>query len=215
MNRNQNIIRVAVLTVFALLLALPFAFRTRDPRPPADALELIILTPHNEQIRKEFTLRFDEWHRERFGEPVNVVWSTPGGTSEIRKMLAAQYEAALRSGKPIAANADLLFGGGSYEHTKLKRGVKVTVNGEERSTSISAPVELPQAVLDAAYPGDARVGAIPLYDSEGYWFGLAVSGFGIVYNNDRAREHLEHGSRRLGVSLIFVDPDVSRVGWRW
>ena len=42
-------------------------------------------------------------------------------------MLQAQFESALKSGKPVGGTADLVFGGGSYEHDQFKRGVTVRV----------------------------------------------------------------------------------------
>jgi hypothetical protein len=37
--------------------------------------------------------------------------------------------------------------------------------------------------LDEVY-GENIIGDVTLYDSDGHWFGLALSGFGIVYNNE-------------------------------
>ena len=64
--------------------------------------------------RTEANRGFSRWHEAKHGEPVDVAWSKPGGTSEISKMLIASTEAALRDDRPIGGNADLLFGGGSY-----------------------------------------------------------------------------------------------------
>ncbi|MHC5001853.1 MAG: ABC transporter substrate-binding protein [Planctomycetota bacterium] len=173
---------VILLGLLAALIVVPLTLRTgsgvaREGRP------LIIMTPHNEQIRGEFGRAFDAWHRERFGEPVDVIWSVPGGTSEIRKMLVAQWESALKKDDPVGGSADLVFGGGTYEHEVLKRGVEVVVDGETKAASISAPVEIPPEELERIY-GENRVGDSPLYDPERHWFGTALSGFGIVYNRD-------------------------------
>lgn len=181
------ITRIVVFALFVLVLAAPFLFRPSVDPPPENARRLIIVTPHNEQIRTEFRNAFNLWHQERFGEAVNVVYNVPGGTSEIRKMLESQFEAALERGDEPGGAADLVFGGGSYEHTKLKQGVSVTVNGEERSTSISQPLDFDQAWLDEIY-GPNDVGGVPLFDPDQYWFGTALSGFGIVYNRDALAE---------------------------
>ena len=53
-----------------------------------------IITPHNETIRREFGEAFQDWWREKTGESVYVNWLTPGGTSEIRKILNGKYKAA-------------------------------------------------------------------------------------------------------------------------
>jgi ABC-type Fe3+ transport system substrate-binding protein len=118
-----------------------------------------------------------------YGEPAQVVWSVPGGTSEIRRMLISQYKHALETGKEPGGEADLVFGGGSYEHGVLKKTIKATYDGGERTTTISVPATIAKETLEDVY-GENIIGDITMYDPEGYWYGLALSGFGIVYNNE-------------------------------
>jgi iron(III) transport system substrate-binding protein len=178
-----NLPRIAILVCFAALLGVPFLFRPTQARPAGNAEQVIIITPHNEQIRFEFAQAFDEWHRKRFGKPVNVVFNVPGGTSEIRRMLEAQYRAALEAGANPGGNADLVFGGGSYEFDQYKKPIVVEVARETRQTTITVPVDFDQAWLDEIY-GPNVIGGGKLYDPELYWFGVALSGFGIVFNRD-------------------------------
>jgi len=183
----MSTVRVIVVLGFVLLIGVPLVFRPTAEQMPETARRLIIVTPHNEQIRYEFARAFNAWHKKHHGEAVNVIYNVPGGTSEIRRMLQAQFEAALEQNREPGGNADLVFGGGSYEHSKLKEGVTVTVNGETRATSISQPVTFSDAYLNKIY-GANQIGNTHLYDSDRYWFGTALSGFGIVYNRDVLRE---------------------------
>ena len=123
----------------AVLFGVPLLFRGDSDSPPSDAEKVIIISPHNEQIRHEFGLGFSKWHQEKFGQPAQVIWSVPGGTSEIRRMLQSQYTHALETGKEPGGEADLVFGGGSYEHGVLKKTIKVKRKGEEIATTISKP----------------------------------------------------------------------------
>jgi iron(III) transport system substrate-binding protein len=173
--------KATVLSAFVALLAVPFLFRPSEPRAPAGAQRLIIITPHNEQIRYEFRRAFDQWHHEQYGERVNVIWTVPGGTSEIRRMLVAQFTAAIEAGGLPGGDADLVFGGGSYEHTLLKRGVTVRIDGKTRTEPITQPVDFDDVWLYETY-GENVVGDGLLYDPDKHWFGTALSGFGIVYN---------------------------------
>jgi len=179
--------RVLVILVFIGLLAAPFALRPDRPVPPADARRVIIITPHNEQIRTEFGRAFDDWHRRTYDEPALVVWNVPGGTSEIRKMLQAQYEASFAQGRDPGGAADLVFGGGSYEHGVLKKGVQVETDDGPRYEPISAAIDFDDAWLASIY-GANEIGPTPLYDPDHHWFGTALSGFGIVFNRDMLRE---------------------------
>jgi iron(III) transport system substrate-binding protein len=167
----------------AVLFGVPLFFRGDYTEVPEDAQQVIIISPHNEQIRHEFGHGFESWHKKKYNEPAQVVWSVPGGTSEIRRMLISQYKHALETGKEPGGEADLVFGGGSYEHGVLKKSINAKFGEDAVATTISIPAKINQTILDEVY-GENVIGDITIYDPEGYWHGLALSGFGIVYNNE-------------------------------
>lgn len=216
--------RAAILLCLLVVLGVPFVARrvaTREgegpARPEPGTRTLIIITPHIEQIRLEFAAGFDRWHRRRFGEPVYIDWRQPGGTTEIRKQLEAQAQAAISAGlydvtpprtlasptgDPLpeaalragAMEADLFFGGGSFEHTQAKRGIEATVpvNGQPTRVRVRIAARphgggFDQAWLNATY-GPNSVGVERLYDPDQFWFGAALSGFGLVFNRDSLRD---------------------------
>ena len=177
------------------LLALPWAVRPGG-RGTTDrqALSLVIITPHTEQIRFEFERAFSQWHEANYGAPVDIDWRAPGGTSEIRRLLIDQYQAAVRNGEyelidgevviePGRMGFDLLFGGGSYEHDQMKRGFKAVIDGQEVTVPVSVPAGFSQAQLYEWF-GENKIGNQLLYDDEQYWIGTALSGFGIIFNKD-------------------------------
>ena len=169
-----------------ILLAAPFALRPAGEVDERDAPAIVVVTPHNEQIRSEFGQAFERWHERTFGSPARVEWSTPGGTSEIRKLLLSEYTAALEDDLPPGGNADLLWGGGSYEFGLLSRPIEVEVDGVAKSTTVLAAVDFDDAALQAIY-GDGLIAGDPLFDGEHRWFGTALSSFGVVYNRDALR----------------------------
>ena len=185
--RSIDWVRLTVLASFLVVLLLPMLVRSGGPPPDAGATrQVVIITPHNEQIRTEFANAFERWHLAEHDEPVEVVWNVPGGTSEIRRMLQAQATAALKEGRPVGGDADLVFGGGSYEHGELKKGprpVTVVVDGEEvtRHASITTPANLDETLLLEIY-GQREIAGVPLWDPEHYWYGTALSAFGLIYN---------------------------------
>jgi ABC-type Fe3+ transport system substrate-binding protein len=105
------------------------------------------------------------------------VWSVPGGTSEILRMLRSQYAAAAEAGDPPGGTADLFFGGGTWVHEQLSKP----------PVEISAPVDLDDTWLAAVY-GENIIGDALLYDPQKRWFGTALSAFGIVFNRDALAE---------------------------
>lgn len=189
-------IRARWLFVIALaaLLGVPLALAPRDGvGAGAKSDVVVVFTPHNEQIRAEFAEAFARWHERTYGESATVVWSTPGGTSEIRKMLESAYLADLKRGASVGGLGDVLFGGGSNEFMRLAKPLVVETADGQRRTSVLAPVPLDEALLARWYGPRVgglppKVGDVPLYDADGAWYGAALSGFGIVWNRDLVRE---------------------------
>ncbi|MEE2681341.1 MAG: extracellular solute-binding protein [Planctomycetota bacterium] len=198
----MNLVRLLIPLMVVALVLLPLLF-SREPLQDGRGLrQLVIISPHNEQIRTEFARAFEDWHAANHGEDVYVAWSTPGGTSEIRRMLRAQWEAALLEGVTVGGDADLMFGGGSYEFTQLSKPVSVTdANGQKRTATILQSLAFSSAYLDSIYGTVHEIAGVPLYSPDGYWFGAALSGFGIVYNRDVLAE--------LGVSDPTVWADLA------
>jgi len=174
---------VPLACVLAVLIGLPLLVRPQGAVPATGSRRVIVITPHNEQIRSEFGRAFDQWHRNRYGEPATVVWSTPGGTSEISLMLRSSWEAALRDGREPGGDADILFGGGSFEFERLSRPIVATHAGVERQASVLEPSGFDAEWLERML-GTNDIGGRRLYDPDGMWIGAALSAFGVIWNND-------------------------------
>lgn len=135
---------------------LPAAFLPADNRA-------VIITPHNEAIRYEFKRGFEQWHRQRFGEPVVVEWRVLGGTSEALRFVQSEY-----SKKPDGIGIDCFFGGG-LEPFLLLADKKLAQRHE------------PPAEILAAIP--QQLNGMDIYDPRFMWFGAALSSFGILQNS--------------------------------
>lgn len=94
---------------------------------------------------------------------------------------------------------DVFMGGGSFEHNAVRSGlvIRAKINGESVDLRVritvppvgggGAPEGFSQAWLDAKF-GENKVGIERLYDPDQFWFGTALSGFGIVFNRDALSE---------------------------
>ncbi|MCW5775049.1 MAG: extracellular solute-binding protein [Phycisphaeraceae bacterium] len=218
--------RAIVVLALAAILGIPLVLGSRRDTPPPgdDALTLIVITPHVRQIQQEFAEAFDRWHRREHGRAVRIDYRRPGGTSEILKQLQAQFNAALASGRydttpdgrvvlhPGAITFDVMFGGGSYDHTRLKTGDGVSVTLPSAAAPVPVPMSNPagvdQRTLDEWY-GDNAIGSGLLYDPDQYWLGTALSSFGIVYNRDTVHRLL--GRHDLETFDELADPRLA--GW--
>lgn len=195
----MNVRILPFLIAFLLIIGVPFLLRPAggSAAPGQGVPRLIIITPHVTQISAEFGPAFEAWHQRTYGSPVSVDWRGPLGTSEIIKLLQSQYVAAINNGaigstgecKPGTIDYDIVFGGGSFDHGRLKAGegvtIKESIDGKvvSRNLSMSVPAGFPQAKLDEWF-GKNEIGSALLYDPEQYWIGNALSGFGIVYNRE-------------------------------
>ena len=83
-----------VLSTLLLVIAIPFALKPRENLlAPADDT-VVIISPHNEAVRHEFSVAFAQYYKSKTGRSVRIDWRLPGGTSEISRYLAGEYLAA-------------------------------------------------------------------------------------------------------------------------
>ena len=85
---------LVIFAALALIVAAPFALKPQDDLLAAADDTIVIITPHNEQIRYEFSRAFGEHCKKQTGRTIRVDWRMPGGTSEIARYLKGEYYAA-------------------------------------------------------------------------------------------------------------------------
>ena len=157
MNRRpviRSLIRCFLCAGVILPAGVPGAASAQD--------RLVIVSPHWEGIRYEFTRGFDAFYRAETGRTAEIEWMDVGGTSEIIRFIKSEY-----TGRPGGIGIDMMFGGGSDPFMELSR------------LDLLAPYRLPEALLSKL---PAEVGGYPVYDPGYRWYGATMAGFGIVYN---------------------------------
>jgi iron(III) transport system substrate-binding protein len=192
-----------LLVVFAplALLAIPLALREPVADRPSDgARPLVIVTPHNEAIRAEFTRAFRAYAQRELGHDVVIDWRTPGGMSDIGKLINEQYTAVAAERLPgfdratfndpkagdaparqaflasdLGIGIDLLFGGGEFDHR--------TLAGKGYLVDAGLVQAMPEVFHEEIIP--QSLGGETIYDPHGRYYGTALSSFGICYNPDR------------------------------
>lgn len=178
--------RIIILGLLGVVLGVPFIFRPANASNTAGAADgsqrLVIITPHNEQIRSEVANAFNTWRKALGKEPISFDWRTSGGTSDLRRMVQADFIAKAAAGHIAEGiGIDLFFGGGDYEHNQLAKGVHVI--GSDQTFPITEKIILPDGMLQQVYPTD-NIGGEPLYNAKFSWVGVVLSSFGIVFNRD-------------------------------
>jgi ABC-type Fe3+ transport system substrate-binding protein len=159
--------RYLAAALFILVASLPFVLMLKSGRHETASVTrveetLAIISPHRREVRMEYSRGFGEWMRERHGRNVEIKWLDVGGTSKILKELESRFASS-----PDAPGIDLMFGGGVAPYL----------------TAIQqhwlAPLPVSPDLLAGIPPLCAGT---PVYDPGHYWYGVALSGFGILYN---------------------------------
>src|ERR1700675_2010766 len=88
---------IPILVTLCLVLAVPFLFRQPEIDSHSAEDDLVIISPHSEAIRFEFTRAFADYYRQSTGRSVHLDWRLPGGTTEIVRYLNSEFEAAFRN----------------------------------------------------------------------------------------------------------------------
>jgi len=151
---------VALLPYVAMLRSGPD--RTRAPVLAGPVETLAIISPHRREVRLEYSRAFTDYMRRTRKREVSITWIDVGGTSKILKDLESRFMT-----NPDRPGVDVLFGGGVAPYLTAL------------SKQWLQPVNLSPGVLDGI---PHQVAGGPVYDSNGGWFGVALSGFGILYN---------------------------------
>ncbi len=124
--------------------------------------KLVLVSPHWEGIQREFERAFQNYYRKRTKRTVTLQWLDVGGTMAILRYIRTNF-----SKSPKGIGIDIFWGGGIDPYLQLKR------------EKLLQPLRISPAILSKL---PKTVVGVPLYDSEGTWYGAAVSGFGIVFN---------------------------------
>ncbi len=198
-----------IFSLLALIVALPMVLRRKseavDWRSADDTL--VIISPHNETIRSEFGEAFAAHWKKTTGRTLHLDWRTPGGTSEIRMVLDAGFQAAAETQRE-GIGVDVFFGGGEPDFTgQAKKGRLLPLRVFESHPelfSIGGPV--PETFTGERY-----------FPRDHTWVGTCVSQFGICYNPEAlARLHLpspiawsDLGHPGYAGALALADPTKS------
>ena len=160
-------------------------------------VRLVVISPHNEDIRSEFEWAFSLHSAVKYGQKVRFEWrEIGGGSSAIRQYLSNVYRRA------DSAGIDIVWGGGEFNFIPLAEA------------GLLEPVKLGAEVL-ANIP--AELGGVPMYDEQLRWIGAAVSAFGFIYNDwllqrldiEPPRRWEDLGERRFADLLALADPTQS------
>ncbi|MBQ9088485.1 MAG: extracellular solute-binding protein [Lentisphaeria bacterium] len=203
---------VICLILFALLLAVPFYFRTTDEVPPVEdgADRLVIVTAHNKSVRDEYEIAFRKHYKAKYGKDIVLDFRSPGGTSDIVRYIEDSFTAKFRQyceEKNIpwqTEYADIFRNPAMASHPIRKEflksdvsiGIDIFAGGgtfnhdrlAKRGYAVDGKVKErhPEFFKPESMP--QNFGGDTIYDPEGRYYGVVLTTFGMLYNIDRMRE---------------------------
>jgi ABC-type Fe3+ transport system substrate-binding protein len=205
--------RALIVLTLVAIVALPFALRPKQGAARRADDTVVIITPHNEAIRYEYTLGFGKWYRAKTGRTVAIDWRIVGGTSEIARFLEGEYAAAFehhwvgRLGRPWSAEVAAGFQNGrlrpdatanaqearaAFLASDLGCGIDVFFGGGTYDFERQALAgRLVDSGITRTHPDWFRDEVMPrsfggetYRDAEGRWIGTVLSSYGIIFNRD-------------------------------
>ncbi len=170
---RRTIGKILIAVAFLAVLSAPFAARRwsaeaeggRPPYQPPPGLavrRLVLISPHADNIRREFEWGFNQYTAEQLGFRTAFEWRDVGGTMDAIRFVVDEFKR-----KPEGIGIDLFFGGGVDPYMEL------SPKGLLHRCSISAEV------LD---PIPQNHGGLEIYDARQRWFGACLASFGLLYN---------------------------------
>lgn len=162
---QNRILSVLTLLIVAVAIGTAPAIAFAAPSP----VTLTIISPHPDTIKTEYGGAFSTYYQNLTGQPVNLKWIDVGGTTNDVNYIQSNFAAT-----PNGIGIDLFFGGGVDPFVALAdQGLLVPYQIEKPANLTQIP---------------ATLGGIPVYDSKYRWYGVFLSGFGIIYNKQLLKQ---------------------------
>ncbi len=208
--------RAVIILTLVATVALPFLLRPKKAGQERSDDTLVLVGPHNEAIRHEYTQGFRTWYRAHTGRTVALDWRVLGGTSEIARFMEGEYTAAFQNlwtrklGKEWSTEVKA-----GFQNPKLAADAPAAAQ-EARATFMASEAG---CGIDLFFGGgtydfdkQAKAGRIvdsgilqkhpewfvddvipqrfageEYWDKEGRWVGCVLSAYGIIFNRDSLR----------------------------
>jgi ABC-type Fe3+ transport system substrate-binding protein len=205
--------RGIIILALVAIVALPFILRPHQASSGEADDTLILVSPHNEAIRHEFTLGFRDWYKAKTGRTVFLDWRNVGGTSDIARYLEGEYVASFRSlwtgklGRPWSMDVQSGFQNGQLRADAPEAATQAHAafmasdagcgidlffgGGPSDFEGQSLAGRLVDSGLNKLHPEWFTDEAFPMTfggeryrDANDLWYGSVLSSYGILYNKD-------------------------------
>ncbi len=90
---SSRIHKCFILGILIIIITTPFILREKGESVflNNDTDTLVILTPHNESLRYEYTTGFKKWYKAKTGKEINIDWRYQGGGQETARYIESMF----------------------------------------------------------------------------------------------------------------------------
>lgn len=171
--------RLLILTILMVIIVTPFILRDKQETVVLDDRldTLVILTPHNESLRYEYTAGFKKWYKARTGREINIDWRYQGGGQETARYIESMFSNNFRD----------------YWENMVKRTWSnecAAAFSNRDIKNLDAIGTLPGDIIDAFLRSDVNCGADLLFGGGFYEF-VTQANKGDIVPCDILKEHPE------------------------
>jgi len=124
--------------------------------------KLVIISPHWEGVKIEIGRAFEQYYKNLTNTEITIEWLDQGGSSDDLKYVESLFKKNSKT-----TGIDVFFGGGLDPYLRLKEeGYLIPFKISEKTLK-----QIPK-----------QCNGIPNYDRDYTWYGIVLSGFGILCN---------------------------------
>lgn len=212
------------LICLAALIAIPLVLKPRGIYVQSAQDTLVILSPHNEAIRYEFTRAFTSYYQQHTGRTIRLDWRMIGGAEDIMRYVKSEFRASFARwcairGLPYTKERSAAFDNASLPPDRHQDNPEQAARRAFLESEVGIGIDLLFGGSAVDFAQQAQAGTLvdcdllkehpewfrpdsipkeisgsPCYDPQGRWIGTCLTSFGICFNMD-SLERL--GVRRL------------------
>lgn len=119
---------LVVLAAMSAVVAAPFLLKPKNSLLAKADDSVVIISPHNEAIRYEFSRAFADHYQKKLGRTVRIDWRLPGGTSEIARYLAGEFYAAFEREWTLAGREWTPEVAAAFDNPRVKPAVAASLD---------------------------------------------------------------------------------------
>lgn len=171
--------KITIVALILIVVGAPFIFREKGNGvvPVTGVDTVVVLTAHNEALRREYALGFQEWYKRKTGKDIYVDWRYQGGGRDAARYIESMYSNNYRLFWEQDLRKEWLPKVASYFNTR-------------NESHVTSEDELQRSVVQSFFDSDVTCG-MDVYFGGGVYEFISQAARGNLVTCDILQEHPE------------------------